>query len=116
MKRNSKRRHPFVLVYLENDETYFVDMLQSPKCPERYAWHWALKFVRDWLRKSNISFEEWSKYQIYPVDRHNCSQFGWNEDDKWIEHIHVSDEVEEDDEATIKWYNEIKSKWKPTIK
>lgn len=121
MKRNSKRRYPFVLVYFDNDsnnepQTYFVDMLQSPKVPERYAWLWALKYVRDWLKKSNIPFKEWSKYELYPVDRHNCSQFAWNEEDKWIEHIHVADNIPEDDEATIKWYNEIKSKYKPKLR
>ena len=123
MKRNSKRRHPFVVVYSTKDKegdpyTVFIGMLQSPKCPERYAWFWALKTVRDELRKYNVPFDLWSRYQIYPVHRFNCSQFTLmqNCDDVFYDHIHVADEPKEDDVEMIKWYNEIKSKWKPSIK
>ena len=121
MKRNTKRRHPFVLLYYDNDskgeqQTYFVDMLQSPKVPERYAWLWALKKVRDWFRASNIPFEEWTKYVIYPVDRFNCSQFDETDDNKFYDHIHCADNVPEDDLEMVKWYNEIRSKYKPQLK
>lgn len=126
MKRNSKRRHSFVLVKAaqiqqpdvckEPGKEEFVALFQSPKCPEKYAWFWALKIVRDWLRKNNIPFEKWNDYIIYPVHRFNCSQFNYPTNEQFYDHIHVADNDKEDDEATIKWYNEIKSKWKPTIK
>lgn len=121
MKRNSKRRHPFVVVYLNKDKegdpyTVFIGMLQSPKCPERYAWFWALKKVRNWLKEKHIPFEFWTRYNIYPVNRFNCSQWDYHPEDRFYDHIHVADEPKEDDEEMIKWYNEIKSKWKPSIK
>lgn len=119
MKRNSKRRHPFVLVYFEEDDTgttqtYFVDMLQSPKCPERYAHYWAIKKVRDWLKQNNIPFKEWQNYMLYPVNRFNCSQFG--NSDTFYDHIHVADYPEEDDKLGIEWYNNIKSRYACQIK
>ena len=121
MKRNSKRRHPFVVVYFYKDEngetqTYFIGLLQSPKVPEKYAWYWALKKVRDYLRKGNIPFEDWTKYEIYPINRFNCCQWDWNEEDKFYEHIHVADSPKEDDEEMINWYNEIKSRYTCKIK
>lgn len=122
MKRNSKRRHPFVVVYLTEDKegdpyTVFIGLLQSPKCPERYAWFWVIKKVRDELRKNHVPFEFWDRYQIYPVNRFNCSQFSLkqNDENRYYEHIHVADNTKEDDEEMIKWYNEIHSKWKSTI-
>ena len=79
---------------------------------------WALKTVRDELRKYSVPFDLWSRYQIYPAHRFNCSQFTLmqNCDNVFYDHIHVADEPKEDDEEMIKWYNEIKSKWKPSIK
>lgn len=122
MKRNSKRRHPFVVVYGTKDEEgddveIFVGMLQSPKCPERFAWYWALKTVRDQLQKYHIPFENWKNYTIYPVHRFNCTQFSLkqNDDERFYDHIHVADFPKEEDEEMIKFYNEVKSKWKPTL-
>lgn len=121
MKRNSKRRHPFVVVYTNTDRqgdpyNVFIGLLQSPKVPERYAYLWALKKVRDELRKYNVPFEFWTRYNIYPINRFNCSQWETYPDDRFYEHIHVADFPKEDDESAIEWYNNIKSKWKPTIK
>jgi len=119
MKRNSKRRHPFILTYLEKDDNeeqqeYFVGLLQSPKVPERYAYLWVLKKVRNWFRESNIPFEEWNKYMIYPINSFNCNQFGC--DDIFYEHIHVADYSKEDDKSGIDWYNNIKSRYACKIK
>ena len=120
MKRNSKRRHPFVVVYNteidgESCQTFIV-LLQSPKVPERYAWLWALKKVRDWLHKCHIPFENWTRYEIYPVKRFNCSQWETHPDDRFYSHIHVADYPEEDDKSGIDWYNNIKSKYACKIK
>lgn len=120
MKRNSKRRHPFVVVYNteingESCQT-FIGLLQSPKVPERYAQFWALKKVREWLKKYNIPFENWTRYEIYPVNRFNCSQWETHPDDIFYAHIHVADYPEEDDKLSIEFDNSIRSKWKPTIK
>lgn len=122
MKNSSKRRHPFVVVYLTetpHGDPYqvFVGMLQSPECPEKYAWYWALKSVRDDLIKYGVPFEYWNRYRIYPINECNCSQFNLRQvDEKSFKYINVANSNKKDDEATIKMYNEIRSKWKPTIK
>lgn len=107
MKNNSKRRCPFVLVkYDENsNQTIFVSLLQTPKVPDFYAWKWALKKVRDWLRKENIPFKEWGSYELYPVHRFNCCQFDWKKEDVFYDHIHVADSDEQDDKETMDFYN-----------
>ena len=112
MKHNSKRRHPFVLVYFDVLHTEFISLLQSPKVPEKYAWKWALKKVREWLRKENIPFSKWSKYVIYPVNRFNCCQLDWDKKDIFYDHIHVADNNFDDDKEGIKFYNTYTSKSK----
>lgn len=123
MKRNSKRRHPFVVIYTNIDRQgdpydVFIGLLQSPKVPERYAYLWALKKVRDELIKYNVPFEFWTRYNIYPINRFNCSQFSLNQldEDRFYEHIHVADYPEEDDKSGIDWYNNIKSRYACKIK
>ncbi|MCM1260630.1 MAG: hypothetical protein NC222_06735 [Staphylococcus sp.] len=118
MKKNSKRKHPFVLVRFDTDKTVFISLLQSPKVPERYAWKWAVKKSRDWLRKENVSFSEWSKYVLYPVHSFNCCQFDWNKEDIFYDHIHVADSNLDDDKEGIVFYNTcmFKSKYNCKIK
>lgn len=107
MKKQSKRKHPFVLVKVDDktQQEIFVALLQSPKVPEQYAWRWALKKVRDWLRKENISFSEWSSYIIYPVHRFNCCQFDWKKEDVFYDHIHIADCDEAEDTEWVEYFN-----------
>ena len=117
MKRNSKRRHPFVLVKMDYDREVFISLLQSPKVPERFAWKWVIKKVRNWFRKQNIPFSEWCNYLLYPVNRFNCSQFDCDEEEIFYEHIHIADSNEDDDKDTVEFYNGgQKSKYNCKIK
>lgn len=116
--RNKKHRYSFVLVKSISDtrKVEFIGMFQSPKVPQRISWMWALKIVRDFLRKNNIPFEDWNNYVIYPVCPFNCGQFDNVLKDCFYDHIHVAELNKEDDEEEIASYNDfIKSKYKPII-
>ena len=96
-----------VYVHDNNGEKrdFFIGMFQTPKVPERYAWRWAIKMAREWLKKHNIPFDKWANYHLYPVSGFNCCQFNWPKEEMAFDHIHIADYPKEEDEETLRFYN-----------